>query len=462
MKILKVVREHMPGWFSKNSAGTAASEWASEGENDQASPASHLSLAQASLRELLEDPRIPPEVRSSLDEDYREVQAMLEKLEHGHIHIAAFGRVSVGKSALLNALLGTERFSVSTLHGETTRADRSAWREVDAGGVFLIDTPGINEVNGEERERIAHEVASRSDLILFVVDGDITESELSALRILAAEHRPLILVLNKADRYREEELALVHGALGKRTRGLVPSERIVTAAARPAERTYILVDEDGNEREEIRRPAANVQTLRDTLWQILETEGMTLAALNATLFAGRLSDRVAQRIVIARRELAEKVVRSYCVGKGVAVALNPIPIADLVTAAAFDGTMIVHLARVYGIDLTRREAGKLLRTIAAQMAVLLSAVWATHLIASALKGASVGLSTLMTAAGQGAVAYYSTYVVGRAAERYFAHGKSWGKGGPKKVVREILESVNRDSILEQARADIFRRIKASA
>ena len=51
----------------------------------------HLALARESLRELLSDERVPEEVRASLAEDYRQVQGMLDKLEHGHIHIAVFG-----------------------------------------------------------------------------------------------------------------------------------------------------------------------------------------------------------------------------------------------------------------------------------------------------------------------------------------------------------------------------------
>ncbi len=46
----------------------------------------------------MNDKRVPVEVRESLMQDYEEVQAMLDRLEHGHLHIAVFGRVSVGKS----------------------------------------------------------------------------------------------------------------------------------------------------------------------------------------------------------------------------------------------------------------------------------------------------------------------------------------------------------------------------
>ena len=112
--------------------------------------ADHLALARESLRELIDDSRLPAGVRDSLAHDYAAVEAMLDKLEHGHLHLAVFGRVSTGKSSLLNALIGEEAFSVSPLHGETRQSSMQAWTEVEAGGVFLIDTPGLDEAGGEQ------------------------------------------------------------------------------------------------------------------------------------------------------------------------------------------------------------------------------------------------------------------------------------------------------------------------
>ena len=71
-----------------------------------------------------------------------------------------------------------------------------------------------------------------------------------------------------------------------------------------------------------------------------------------------------------------------------------------------------------------------------------------------------GKTVLVTGGAQGAVAYYSTYVVGQAAERYLANGKSWGEAGPKLAVQEILDSLDRESIIDQAKADIRARLKA--
>ena len=121
--------------------------------------------------------------------------------------------------------------------------------------------------------------------------------------------------------------------------------------------------------------------------------------------------------------------------------------------------MIYHLSRVYGLPLTKYEAGSLVRVICAQMLALIGTVWAVNLISSSLKIGTGGMSTLVTAGGQGAIAYYSSYVVGQVANEYFLHGKSWGERGPKLVVAEILENIDRESIIENAKFDILDRLK---
>ncbi|MES9945937.1 MAG: hypothetical protein ABW080_13345, partial [Candidatus Thiodiazotropha sp.] len=82
----------MPGWLWKSTEKESDTNPGPQGEE-------HLQLARENLRELLEDERLPNGVRDSLKDDFMQVEAMLDKLEHGHLHIAVFGRVSVGKSA---------------------------------------------------------------------------------------------------------------------------------------------------------------------------------------------------------------------------------------------------------------------------------------------------------------------------------------------------------------------------
>jgi GTPase len=455
VEIWKNVQKHLPDWLL-NSIGVSKEETPEVVETPpQNTGDTHLQLATESLRQLLDDTRIPDDVRESLRHDYTQVRGMLDKLEHGHLHIAVFGRVSVGKSSLLNALLGQPVFSVSVLHGETRSVNMQQWQEYSDGGLFLIDTPGINEIDGESREKMAHEVANRADLVLFVVDGDLTDVEFQALKTVTGSHRPTLLLVNKADRYTEKEQQQLRSVLRNRTQGMIAPENLIFTTAQASRQTIIYVDEHGEEVEGIRERPINISALKTRLWDIIEAEGKTLSALNASLFAGHLSKEVGQRILAIKRELGEKTIRMYCVGKGVAVALNPIPIADLLAAAAIDATMIMHLSKLYGLPISRNEASDLIRTILGQMLLLAGTVWAVHLVSAALKLGTGGISTLITGAAQGAVAWYSTLVVGRVAEEWLANGKSWGEMGPKLTVERILDSLDRDSVLTEAREEIL-------
>ena len=404
---------------------------------------------------------MPAGVRESLARDYEAVETMLDKIEHGDIHLSVFGRVSTGKSSLLNALIGRESFSVSPLHGETKHASMQAWQEVDAGGVFLIDTPGLDEAGGEDRESLAREVAGRSDLVIFVLDSDITDTELDALKAAMFEGRPILLVLNKGDLYTTADRESLLQSVREKTAGIIQAEHVIVAAAQPRPQAVIEVDAEGNEHRSTRTRDPDIGELRLKLWEILEAEGKTLAALNASLFASDLSDQVGRRILAARCELGEKLVRTYCVSKGVAVAFNPIPVADLFAAAFIDVGMVVHLSRVYGLPLSQKEAGSIVRVIMAESAALMGTVWALHFLSSALKVGTIGLSTILTAGAQGAIAYYSTYLVGKSAAEYLSKGKSWGDGGPKHVVKQILESLDRDTVLIDAKREIKARLGMS-
>ncbi|MEO5558682.1 MAG: GTP-binding protein [Dokdonella sp.] len=420
----------------------------------------HNAQATESLRTLLDDRQIPGSIRSGLAAEFARLEAMLGKLERGELHIAVFGRVSVGKSALANALLGDDAFAVGVLHGTTREAHQRSWREVAGSGVHLIDTPGIDELDGEAREKLAFEVAGVSDLVIFVVDGDMTQRERDALQLLARTERPLLLALNKADRYGDDERERLLERLREHAAGIVRADDVVAISAQPSPLKRLRIDTDGIERAELVERMPDLDALRERLTAVVEREGKTLAALNASLFAGRLSDQVGVRIAEARRELAATVIQQYCIAKSLAVALNPIPVADLLAAGALDAALVMHLGRVYGLPLTKTEAGTLIAVISAQLAALMGAIWGVHLVASALKGLSAGMSTIVTAGAQGALAWYATELVGRAAEKYLIAGKSWGEKGPKRVVTEIVESLDRDSILREARAEILRRLRA--
>jgi GTPase SAR1 family protein/uncharacterized protein (DUF697 family) len=445
-----------------NRVQSALRSWRSPARTPETTaPDRHLLDANRNLRDLIEDTSIPAAVRAELAAEFTEIETISDKLRKGEIHIAAFGRVGVGKSSLLNALLQREAFATSPLHGETREENRQAWQTLRDGHVVLIDTPGTDELEGAEREQLARTISRRADVTLMLCEGDLTDFEFQALRELCTAQRSVLLVLNKADRYTTPELALLRQRLEERCAGLLSADRVIAVSADPRPEKVIRVDGSGREHETLRERPPEIAELKERLWSLLEREGQALAALNAALFASELDEKVATRIVAARKTVAEKIIRNYCAGKAVLVALNPVPITDLLAAAGGDVAMVIHLGEVYGFRLSRREASKLLLTISAQMVALMGTYWGMNLVASALKTASAGLSTALTATAQGALAWYATYLTGKMAQTWFSRGKSWGNSGPRETARAILASLDRDAIIRTARQDIAGRLRKS-
>ena len=407
--------------------------------------------------------------RQELQHDLDELGRMAEKLEAGRIEIVVFGEISTGKSALVNALVGQDITQVNVQGGWTQDLWRVPWEGLDytmpgfaKTDVVLIDTPGLNEVAGAQRGEMARIAASKADLVLFVTDSDLNETEFTALEDLAAAHKPMVLVLNKTDLYRREELQqLMTLFQGPRFDGLIEAANVVTTQADPREREYIIEADDGTTREEIRKPAPKIDELIGRIRAVLQSEGKALIALNAAMFAADKSDRMAALRVRLRENRASKTIWGYAVTKSLAVALNPVPAVDILGGTAVDATMVVNLGRVYGISVTTSNAKDLVKSILKAAGwVMLSEALVTY-SSSLFKGLTGGFGTAATMLPQGAAAGYGSYIVGQAARYYFQHGASWGDASAKQVITQILENTDKESVLEQLKDEIKKKISSN-
>lgn len=401
-----------------------------------------------------------------LSGDLADLGRMAEKLQSGRVDIAVFGEISTGKSALINALCGEQRTEVDVRGGWTKDVWHVPWESagycvpgVADSQVVLIDTPGLNEVDGANRAEMAQASAARADLVLFVVDSDINDTEYRALVELAASHKPVLLVLNKADLYRPDQLdALLSVLRGPRLAGIVDPDNIVVAQADPRDIEFVIESRDGRQRSEWRKPKPQVDEVRSRIIELLSADGPALVALNAAIFAADKSDRMAALRVRYREEKAATTVWTFAAAKAVAVAYNPVAVADVLGGIAVDATMVVTLGRIYGIPISLNNARSLASSIAksAGLVTVFEALvsWAS----SAFKALTVGAGTLLTHVPQGAAAGFGSYIVGQAARYYFQHGASWGDESAKQVVSKILANTDKKSVLDRLKTEILKKL----
>lgn len=443
--------------------------------------------AKDALREIVANLDLTPQERAGLEPEIEGLGTMLDKLERTVVQIAVFGMVGRGKSSVLNALLGQNVFETGPIHGVTRTTQGMNWRversPLDGGSgditqltlsgigdsqIELIDTPGIDEVDGKTREALARQVASHSDLILFIVAGDITHVEYEALSQLRDAGKPMLLVFNKIDQYPDaDRLAIYHKIRDERVRELLSPDEIVMAAAAPL-MAQAMRRSDGTMGVQMKRGLPQMEDLKLKILEILDREGKSLVALNTLLYAGDVNEQLVERKMMIRDKSANRIIWNAVMTKAVAIALNPVTVVDILSAAIIDVATILTLSKLYGIPMTQAGAVGLLQKIALSMGGISASELLANLGLSSLKGllglaapASGGASLapyLSVAFTQAGVAGFSSYAIGQVTKAYLANGASWGPDGPKAVVSRIIASLDESSIIGRIRDELQQKL----
>ena len=128
--------------------------------------------------------------------------------------IAIVGRPNVGKSTLLNKILG-QKISITSRKAQTTRHRIVGIHTEGAYQAIYVDTPGLHIEEKRAINRLMNRAASSAigdvDLIIFVVEGTKwTEDDEMVLNKLRAAKAPVVLAINKIDNVKEKDELLPH------------------------------------------------------------------------------------------------------------------------------------------------------------------------------------------------------------------------------------------------------------
>jgi uncharacterized protein len=364
--------------------------------------------------------------------------------------LAVMGSGPVGKTSLINALLGRAVGETAPTTG-TTRIGQTHTHVVKGveGTLLLTDTPGLGGAGAEGAacDLEAINLAIRADLLVFVVDHDLTRAECQTIFELARRGKRLIVVLNKKDRFTTEDREAIMAKLRERLAGFVPVEDIVAVAASPAPFQVRARRPDGSTETVLEEDPPDLGDLECRMAAVLEREGDALRAGNLLLRA-RLREQ-AERDMIARQrrvKVAAIIDRHQWLAAVTAFA-NPVVALGPMAVGAVQLRMLSEMAAIYDAQLS----AEFVEIVGRQMAQTLLKLGVAEASASVIAG-FFKFNPLGFAVGglvQAVTMAYLTRLTGATFEKYLEQGQAWGEGGIHAILSRQLEESRRSEWLVQ-------------
>ncbi len=386
------------------------------------------------------------------DADASSLQQELLELDRrrlsGECHVALFGEISTGKSSLIRVLASESAPEIDVIGGTTRWIKHFHGSLPDGRELILADMPGTGEVSGNQREQLARDEALRAHAVIYLVSSDLTRAQDAELRWLADFGKPLILALNKIDRFDDNERGELLSTFAKRYDSICRA--IVGISAGGMERFERHLD-DGRVEQITRDRVADIESLTRALTQVTAGGAEDLEPAREAAVLSRVDQRshvLAQSVAVRESEATViRYTRRAVVGAMAAVA----PGSDIIIQGALGTAMVRELARIHDVPVRELDVENLLARLGLTLRNTTAIVLA--IAGNALK-AFPGLGTL----GGGvlhAIAYGLAFdSLGRAIALTLAEHARLDQAEAEQTMRTLLTEPSRERVERVARVVI--------
>ncbi|AFZ32230.1 hypothetical protein Glo7428_3770 [Gloeocapsa sp. PCC 7428] len=350
-----------------------------------------IAQAASAIERLAVEAKEPAQLRQQLIQ-------LNKEFERQELRVAIIGGKAVGKTKLVQAL------------NQLSFGQQLTFQE----------TPALFTSTDSDRqaETTALVQANAADLVLFVTNGDLTETEFQTLQQLIAVNRQrTLLVFNKQDQHIAEERAVVLHALQQRMQTLLKPEDTVAIAASPSEIKVRQHAVDGAIQEWREQPAPAIEQLSDRLATIATQERQQLIWATTQRQALALKAEAKTLLNGVRRDRAIAIIEQYQWIAAAAAFANPVPALDLLATAAINAQLVTELGAIYQQKFSLQQAQTVAGTMGSLMVKLGLVELSTKAVSTVLKSNAV--TFVAGGAVQGVSAAYLTHLAGLSLVEYF-------------------------------------------
>ena len=220
----------------------------------------------------------------------------LFRLKEKKIRVGVYGKSGVGKSSILNSLLEKDIFKTNIINGTTREIKTEEWglKNQTLNSVELLDSPGFDFCDIKFPDKVYSSI-NHSDLILFIISGDLNRNELSEISSFIQDGKKIIVILNKIDLFNKIELKEIMENINFK----LPKDLNIP----------IIINHENN--------------LKNYMTKIINQHGEIFLTLNSLQAADKLFLMIKEQRLKRRKKLAQSTIGKFSTIKASTVALNP-------------------------------------------------------------------------------------------------------------------------------------------
>ena len=374
------------------------------------------------------------------------------QLRNSDYKVILFGAGSCGKTSIARSLLNSMVGDISPTYG-TTKEISSYKITIPAliRKIKIIDTPGLFEAsnNGKKREKKTIQEASKSDLIIFVIDQDINKYELFLLEKFSEIGKSLIIALNKCDlRSANQNEALLENINNLVSKFSNNYEIIKTIAAPQS-----IPNIGGNPKQK----KISVDNLFRAIVNILDKNGEELLADNILFQCNKLGLISKNLINEQRKKSSKRLINKYAWITCGVVLITPIPTVEFIAASTINIQMVIQISKIYGVQLSKNKATELTKSLVSVLATLGVVKGGMNIISNILS--TNFTTTFVSKSIQSITAAWIIRLVGFSFVKYFEQNQNWGEGGIQEVVENLYEINKREELMKNFINEAIQKIK---
>ncbi|MGB8698980.1 MAG: DUF697 domain-containing protein, partial [Thermosynechococcaceae cyanobacterium] len=346
-----------------------------------------LAETEASLERLWAE----SESESLLSPYNLQLRGIENSLKRQTLDLQIVGSRGVGKTALRQRLMA-----------QPAAEFRQKW------AIAPLDEPEIDLSDLSVQEWPAS--IAQADVVLFTVQGDLTQSEWLALQHLHSQRKRILLLLNKQDQSLPSHIDLVMAQLKQRVQDTIDAADVLAIAANPQPIKVRRHQPDDTYRDTWETPEPQLHPLLTRLQHLATQEISQLVLQRAYQQTLNLQQAIQTDLNRIRRDRAMPLIERYqWIAAGTAFA-NPLPSLDMVATAAITGKLVQELADVYRMNLSFNRAVEIAEVFVATLLRMGIVEASSQLLSTLLKGSAATFA--VGGVLQGISAAYFTRIAG--------------------------------------------------